>query len=146
MAGAIKTDPVMYLSHLQQRNEVKKRKEAIEEQKGAARKSRETGFELFFKGANEERLRSTSNHFQKQRRLQQTQSPVRKKWNLPAVPSVLSPQPDSPTDRPSHSRAALSEVPDPESVLSLYSQLVPRDRRKVLAFLKSLEEETSGGL
>ena len=146
MSNSIKTDPVLYLSHLQQQNNLKRQREALEEEKGAERKSRETGFELFFKGANVERLRSTSTQFQAQnkRNLQQTQSPVRKKWNLPSVPVTLSPYPESPaTPSPPthHSRASLSEIPDAATILDKYSQLVPGDRRKVLAFLKKLESE-----
>jgi len=134
---AIKKDPQLYLRHLQQTNQLRKQHAALEEGKQAQHRSRETGFELYFTGANVERLRSTSKQpFHTRKGGEQTESPVRKRWNLPQVRA-------SPSEIGTlHSRGSLSEAPTAEEVVKMYAGLGPKERRKVLAFLRELEERS----
>jgi len=41
-----------------------------------------------------------------------------------------------------HSRGSLSEAPTAEEVVKMYAGLGPKERRKVLAFLRELEERS----
>jgi hypothetical protein len=132
---AIKKDPQLYLRHLQQANQLRKQQLAFEEDKHAQHRSRETGFELHFTGANAERLRSTSKQpFHTRKSGESVESPVRKRWNLPPVCA-------SPGEIGNlHSRGSLSEAPTAEEVMKMYLELGPRERRKALAVLRKLEE------
>ena len=133
---AIKKDPLLYLRHLQIENQQRRRVVEVEETKHAQRRSRETGFELYFTGANIDRLRSTSKDpFHPKKQVNNTESPPRKRWNFPPVHPT-------PSDLASvNSRGSLSEAPTAEDILRMYGELAPKERRKVLGFLRKLEQK-----
>jgi hypothetical protein len=159
MANPAKKDPVLYISQLQQRNIIKKQRAAVEEEKDGFRRDRESGFELFFKGANEERMRNTSKQSRfrgvKRRAMGHTQSPSRRKWVLPSIPAQISPETDSrlsldgipmapvPSRPHIRSRGSHPSLPSssPSDLLAHILNLSPGDRRKILAYLNTLERD-----
>lgn len=76
MTNSIKKNPTVYLEHLEYMNKAKKMKEEEHLRKFGHNIRKEENFQLFFNGANDERVRN-----RKRSELEASKSPSnRKKW------------------------------------------------------------------
>ena len=85
MASRVKRNPDEYLTYLQQVNAAKKLREEEERKRQIPVVTREEGFQLYFKGANEPRGRTRLNPILRQK-------PSRRKWQPPVADPFEPPQ------------------------------------------------------